>query len=263
MRVGTMPLYTVSEAVLPSVVDQSAFGPGTMDQGPYGGCVGHARAGAITLAMSAAGTPLGWVVSPGTMYALPRCLERAMNTPAGMRLPDLTDDGTYPSLAHLAITEWGVVPMGKRLDGRFSDCGGSDAYGHETICDEPDLQTIGRCAETLLPGEYAITGSAAQRGLAVRQALAHGFPVERGGLVDTAFMDWSKPDEAFDCADPTDPDGGGHDMYILGYREVEKGVFWYDVQNSWGTWGRNGRIWVTENFLAASQDLNALSVRRA
>jgi len=257
MRAGTVQLDTIAAEVLPPVVDQSPLAPLTMDQGPYGSCVGHARSGVVTLALAATGTPLPWVVSPDVVYRLARCVERAGTTPRNRTLPALVDEGAFPSMAHVAISEWGVVGIGPLVDGRYSDCGAN-------VNDEPDFGTLEWCSQTLIVGEYAITGTPAARGLATRQALAHGFPVECGSFVDTRYMEWSDPDAAYGKPDYFDADGGGHDQYILGYREVQPGVYWYDVQNSWGSaWCRNGRIWVTDEFLGQCDDLNAIAARRA
>lgn len=241
---------------LPPCVDLTEYTPEVMDQGELGSCVGHARASGITTALEVIGESLGWVVSPDSIYKLARCIERASAVLPHQKLPELDDTGAYPSCAQVAVSHWGVVPMGERSpDGRFSDCWSS------TVNQEPDLLMIERASTTIVIGEYAIGGNAIQRGLGVRKALYLGAPVEIGSFVDTNYMNWDPDSGPYGKPNTSDPNGGGHDQLIIGYKLVGN-QYWYRIRNSWGAaWGDNGSAWVTEEFLAQADDLNALMVQ--
>lgn len=116
------------------------------------------------------------------------------------------------------------------------------------------------------PGHFAYRSAYDRRGLkgyyrvpsgdpnAVRQALAHGYPVVGGWQVSQSFVDW----------DGREPIGaqlveiiGGHALPIVAYDA--DGTF--SLLNSWGTgYGRNGYAVVTEAFVADGTDLWVLDL---
>jgi hypothetical protein len=86
----------------------------------------------------------------------------------------------------------------------------------------------------------------ASRALEVCNALAQGFPVVFGTVVDAAFQAglWDgavKPA----AGDPV----GSHMMTVLGYWRPRGGLQWR-ILNSWGEgWGDKGLFWAEEDYL--------------
>lgn len=243
----------------PNAHDLLASASPIFDQGPIGSCVGHAHAGAIYTTIKAQSGWIGWLPSPDDLYRKSRCIERARMTLDPDSLPPLTDSGAIPAYCQLGISEWGILAMrrGNTPDGRVSDC------DWDTVNQEPDLFMLEQGMMNLLVGQYEIAGSPSQRGLGVRQAIYGGIAVEIGSQVDTRYMHWTESDGVYNIPDYDDPNGGGHDQYIVGY-EKRGDEYVYLVQNSWGDgWCMQGRIWVSEAFLGQAMDLNAIAVRKA
>jgi hypothetical protein len=59
-------------AELPSAVDLRQWAPPVLDQNGCGSCVGHAIACAIATTFARAGSPLGFIPSPRSIYQLAR-----------------------------------------------------------------------------------------------------------------------------------------------------------------------------------------------
>lgn len=89
-----------------------------------------------------------------------------------------------------------------------------------------------------------------QKSLAIRTALAHGFPVVIGTPVDKAFAANRDGDVRF--PDMT-RDIGGHAMFLLDYAPRLFGRA-YMVANSWGLgWGAAGFAWMPEEWIEWSR----------
>ena len=102
-----------------------------------------------------------------------------------------------------------------------------------------------------LRGYYRIPTGDVDR---VRHAIAAGFPVVGGWLVDRVFLDWS----GAGIIGPQDADAivGGHAMAIVAYAGDE-----FRLANSWGVrWGAGGFALARASFIAAARDVWALDV---
>lgn len=211
-------------------------------------CVGHASDGAIETRLTIMGTPISHR-SPVWIYDVARCIERARmcyNTPND-RLPDLEDQGSMPSDAWTGIEKWGLCA--------YEDRPTSD----ETANKEPKLGMVESASEVILTGAYRIDDVGAARILAIKTALANGFPVALAVQVDVAF-------ENFDGKTPLGaPDPryvlGGHYVYLTEYDTLSNGKTIFSGPNSWSAqWGDEG-FWIgNEQFIDGASDIYAADV---
>lgn len=246
-RVTSFKLARGVGAPLPDSVDLTPFAPSPLDQNRTSSCVGHATACALATSFARAGAPLGFVPSPHSIYQLALCIDR----------PDpsvpLVDAGSMPNQAMRGLTEWGIRPMrAPSPQGYNSDCDPSN------VTDEPKLADLEQDATAVIVGQYEISSATE-----AAQALAAGYAVTVASFVDTAFEELGPNSPPYDMPDETDPNGGGHYLFLVGYRHVA-GKLQFRVQNSWGTtqWGDGGRCWVTTNFVNQCSDKYAMSVRK-
>lgn len=241
-------------AAIPRLVnyrDEVLAGPGMMNQGRVGSCVGHAADGAIETRLVIAGTPISHR-SPVWIYDVARCIERARmcyRTP-NSQLPDLEDQGSMPSDAWSGVEKWGLCA--------YEDRPTSD----ETANKEPKLGMVESASEVILTGAYRIDDVGSARILAIKTALANGFPVALAVQVDIAF-------EEFDGKTPLGaPDPryllGGHYIYCVGYETLSNGRTIFNGPNSWSrSWGDEG-FWIgNEQFIAGATDIYAADVKRS
>ncbi len=245
-RVTSFRLARGAVPALPDSVNLTAFAPSPLDQNGTSSCVGHATAGAIATSFARAGAPLPFVPSPRSIYQLARCIDRL--DPA---VP-LVDEGSMPNQAMRSLTEWGVRAMNAPSpEGYNSDC------DETNVNLEPTLSELEADATTVLIGQYAIESA-----LQAAQAIAAGYAVTVASFVDTAFEELTAQSSPYDMPDETDPNGGGHDVFLVGFRHVA-GKLQFLLQNSWGTtWAAGGRCWVTEAFVNQCSDKYAFSVRK-
>ena len=223
----------IVEAV-PASVDLSHYAPAVMDQGQVGSCEGHSSAGAIYTTLARAGASMPWVPSPLGIYNLALALDRG--DPSGGALQDL---GTETNTVLRVIHEFGVRAMGPLVEGRYSDCSMAGALA------EPKLGELEQDGLELLLGAYQITSTGARKLADLKTALASGFAVRVDSFVDMAFENWSAGDAPYGTPDTSDPDGGGHALYAIGY---DGDVV--TIRNSWGSdWGDGGNIRVSAAFI--------------
>lgn len=242
--------------VPPSSHSNELNAPPVKDQGQTGSCTGHATSGAISLTLRAGGEALPWEPSEAGIYTIARCVSRADDV--GLEpLPPLTDDGAEPNEVMRGISEFGVRPSrGPTSDGRNSDA------ELATINAEPRLDELEEDAIDLLIGEYEINNGPSTPGL-VKQAIASGFGVCVGFYVDTRFEEYSGAGELGE-PDFTDPNGGGHYVYLVGYRTAADGSLIVHGRNSWGkSWGRFGDFEASQAWLLDAFQIEVLDVRRA
>jgi len=209
--------------------------PGIWNQLGTGSCVGHGVLGAVLTRLALLGL-LGEDRSPLGVYDLARCLERAALTPQGRQLPELTDDGAYPSLAWQAIQRWGVPLLSER------------PLVEAEVNREPTIGGFEQGQLWRVDGAYRVEDGDT---LAIRRALASGFPVQVASMVDDAFMDWT-PDQ--NPIGPPDPrhELGGHAIYAVSYLSPTGP---YRIVNSWGLdWGDDGTCLVSEEWLRQAED---------
>ena len=189
---------------LPDFVDLTPFAPSPLDQSNTSSCVGHATACAIATSLAKAGKPLGFIPSPRSIYQLARCIDRYDPSIA------LQDAGSMPNQAMRSLTEWGVRPMRMPSPLGFnSDCDLSN------VNDEPTLGELEHDGEALLIGQYSVSSANE-----AAQALASGFAVTVASFVDMAFERLAADSAPYDMPDETDPNGGGHYVFLVGYRHA-------------------------------------------
>ncbi len=224
----------------PAMVNLAPFAPPIFDQGQTGSCVAHARSRGIYTARGVAQRPMSFIPSPDDIYKLVRCYMRLdWDSP-------LTDDGSDPVDSIDAVQTWGVRPMGKSLDGRFSDCDVS------TVNELPRLDNLEADSEFQLLDDRQILDTGANRIAAVMQCLAMGYPV----CIDVAgggkeFQEYSG---GILKGDGTELD---HYVVIVGYAKTAAGVV-FDIHNSWGLdWGVAGTAEAAESVINAAGDLIA------
>lgn len=237
-------------AQLPASVDLRPFAPPVLDQNECGSCVGHAVAAAVACALTRAGTPLGFVPSPRSVYQLARLID------AGDLFGVLTDEGSMPNQAMRSLTEWGVRPMLVPSPlGYNSDCDVSNVNASVVLSElEQDAQAI-------IIGQYEVTSTGAQQTEDICAALAQGFPVPLavGGGADD-FQLWTATRGPLDATAPLELD---HYIWLLGYRTANgKRVF--RARNNWGPdWGDGGEIEFTDGYVQFCSDIYPLSIRKA
>lgn len=241
-------LVTIPKAV--DYREQVLAGPGVMDQGQVGSCVGHATDGACETRLVIAGTPISHR-SPVWVYDVARCLERArvnFGIP-NQELPPLTDSGSEPSDAWAGISKWGIAA--------YEDRPTSNA----TANDEPKLGLVESASALVLAGAFRIDSTGASRISAMKTALANGFPIAIAVQVDSAFENWDGKNP-LGAPDPNDI-LGGHYIYVTSYTTTASGVV-FGGPNSWiESWG-DGGFWLgNESFIAGAEDIYVADVRVA
>jgi len=239
---------------IPSAVDyreQVLAGPGIMDQGQVGSCVGHSAGGACETRLVIAGTPISHR-SPVWIYDVARCIERArvnMGIP-NQSLPPLEDTGSMPSDAWTGIAKWGVAAYEDR------------PTSNSTANDEPKLGLVESASELILTGAFRIDSVGTSRIAAMKTALANGFPIAIAIQVDSAFENW----DGKNPLGAPDPNNllGGHYIYITSYDTLSNGSTIFGGPNSWTTrWGDQGFWLATEEFVAVADDIYVADVRVA
>jgi hypothetical protein len=246
---GKFKVATIPRSI--SYRDQVLAGPGIMNQGQVGSCVGHATDGSIETRLVIAGTPISHR-SPVWIYDVARCIERAREN-AGVpnsRLPSLTDSGSMPSDAWAGVEKWGLAA--------YEDRPTDDS----TANNEPRLGLVESASDVILKGAYRIDDTGSARILAMKTALANGFPVALAVQVDMAFENW----------DGKNPLGapnleqllGGHYIYATGYDTLSNGSTVFNGPNSWtDQWG-DGGFWVgNEQLIAGATDIYVADVKTA
>src|SRR5512135_1068853 len=251
-------------AAIPAASDLASFEPPRLDQGQTGSCTAHALSGSVSTACRKAGVQIGFETSPREMYAATRGLERANATPVGQPLPLLTDSGAEPADVFTACATFGIAPMqGPTPDGRNSDIWSDQdtSSAPPNVNNEVDANQLQQAGTTLVTGEYAIDPTAPNVSDVAAAAIAAGFPIYVAAFVDTAFEDL-QPGQVAQPANENDPNGGGHAIFLSGYKTNPDGSRTFILTNSWGTgWCDNGRCLVSEAWLKACWELYVMDVQ--
>ena len=217
-----------------------------MDQGASGTCHAHSAAGAIWTAYNAAGKSL-FVPSPRLIAACTYADVRAAANPTG-NLPELLDTGADLSDDATALAHWGIAPIqAPTTDGRFSDV---ENDGNPPVFPEPDIASLTVAGASLISREYSIPVDVNAPTLCA-QALDAGIPIWLGFFVDSAFENLG-PNDIAQAPNQSDPNGGGHAVYLSGYRTAADGTFEWRVENSWSAgWCDGGACWASDAWLRA------------
>lgn len=227
-----------------------------LDQGATGTCHSHSACGAVWCAFTAAGQ------SPtlGSPLSLASCTYgdvRAGLVPPGLPLPPLMDTGADLSDDAKAMAKWGLPPMGPNVEGRHSDVP-NDEPG--VPFPEPDEAKLQIASKNLIDGEYQIPIDANAPRLCAL-ALDAGIPIWVGFFVDSAFEALG-PNDVAQAPNTSDTSGGGHAVYLSGYRTAADGTYEFRLENSWGPgWCDGGACWVSEAWLKACWMLWPMTVK--
>lgn len=219
--------------------------PGDLtDQGQSGTCHAHSLCGAVDCAGKSAGSPFPFFGSPRQLAACTYSDVRAARLVPGQPVPKLTDDGADLQDDATALSGWGLAPIqAPTSDGRFSDV---EADPQDNTFPEPDPTQLQRAFQ--VTGEYSIPVNADAPRL-VALCLDANVPVQVGFFCDTAFENLT-PGQVAGVPDQNDPNGGGHAVYLYGYRTNAQGKLEFRLRNSWGaSWCDNGDCWVSEEWM--------------
>jgi len=105
---------------------------------------------------------------------------------------------------------------------------------------------------------YSIKTIGPLRVIAIKRAIAAGYPVCFGTEIDRAFVSSYGPTVV---GRPTKRRIGGHAMTIIGYRTGPDGDTLFKVLNSWGPrWRNKGCVWLQEDYInwLRTQDLTII-----
>ena len=231
--------------------------PGTLlDQGGSGTCHTHSLCGACDCALKAQSTPAPFFGSPRTLASCVYADVRSPKLVPGGQVPPLTDDGADLQDDATALAGWGLAPIqAPTSDGRYSDVENDPP---NNVFPEVDPSQLQRAFQ--VSGEYQIPvdGNAAKN---VALCIDAGIPVQIGIFVDTAFERLTSGEIA-QPANQNDPKGGGHALYIYGYRTNAEGQYEFRVRNSWGSsWCDSGDFWASAAWVASAWELFPIAVK--
>lgn len=250
-------MHTAMVATLPSSVDLRETGlvAAVKDQGQVGACEGFSCSGATETAFALAGDPLGFTPSEAAWYRGLRAIARARSTPAGQPLPSLQDVGGMTEDAIAFMAAFGIRPryVARTSDGRNAD------LEIAAVNDEPGLGELETEAIRLFVGPYAVDPQSSDAEQQVQASLAAKIPVRVDSFVDSAYEDWTPSQAPVGAPNTSDPQGGGHAQYIVGYAPG-----FYIVRNSWGTaFGDAGDWRVSPTWLRSTWGLYPWTCKRA
>jgi hypothetical protein len=227
----------------------------SFNQGGFGSCGGHGTAKAQRQAYLSAGFPWPFAgdnqdFSPCWFYKLARRISMPATSASG---PPLTDSGIDPT-SLLSVTPLGLVPIGTdgqcpAPDGTYTDC-----YAATVNVDvQLDAEIEGRSNIDI--SAYNVDASSGDADAIAAQVTpilqTPGLSNAFGIFVDSAFENWDPSQGPLASAcNLNDPSGGGHwidqDEITMTY---VNGTRCWGFLNSWGSWGLNGRIYVTDTRL--------------
>jgi hypothetical protein len=109
-------------------------------------------------------------------------------------------------------------------------------------------------------GEYSIPVDSSAPNL-VALCIDSKIPVQVGFFCDSAFESLT-PSQVAGAPNQNDPSGGGHAVYLYGYRTNAQGEFEFRLRNSWGNaWCDVGDCWVSTAWLLAAWELFPIAVK--
>lgn len=239
---------------VPAANDLSSLWGTVFDQGQSGSCTAQSTCKSLRLSLQAGAGMLPEMIgetgdfSPDDVYKTTRVIERSAMTPAGTGLPTLIDSGCEPDDCITAVAQCGVVPIAEKItsDGRYNDVEISK------VNEEPNLNTLERAALSLYPGAYAVDLFSSDGGAQVQALNTKGVGQTLALFVDTQnVMGWDPNKGPITKIDLRDPQGGGHQVGISGYRTDPTLGLVIKFGNSWGDWGMDGFGEITWNCLMA------------
>lgn len=196
---------------------------------------------------------LPFIPSPKAIYAATRAWTRGRAIAKGDALPALADTGAELADVASALAQYGVAPLGPFVEDRQSDVDPAN------VNDEPDILALAEAAKQLVTGEYIVDPTSANASDVCAAALESGLPIWVGFFCDSDFENL-QPGQIAGVPDESDPQGGGHAVYLSGYTKTATGRVW-TLTNSWGTgWCNQGRCLVSDAWLAKTWALYPMAV---
>lgn len=238
------------------------------DQGRCSGCTSFSFCGALETRCAYAKQEPSFPLSEREVYACTREWARGQATPAGFALTALTDDGAelgdvLASVAVFGVTKFaGPSPDGRNSDiWTASDVASLSPVPAANVNDEADGEQLESAASDPLSGAYTIDVTSADAVAKALAALSAGYPLYVATFVDSAFMSLTFGQIA-QAPNQQDPSGGGHALYIAGFRESSAvpGTYEWLVCNSWGSWAGalsagDGMVWASQSWLLACWEI--------
>lgn len=238
------PAAKLRADVLAPQADLLSALPSIWNQRRTGSCTGHGFAGAITTTFAAHGHVLPAPVWPRGLYANGRIIDRRPE-PDGS-LPPLVDDGAMPNSLVRAMDLWGVATENEQDDGRTATSPDYSDYLEAHVNDEPSFLELEDESMFLVRGFNAVLDLATDKITQFCQAIASGHAVM--GAIQAGTNEF----QSADGSRVLGPQGisPDHWIYYGAYRTNASGKKEFLLVNSWGTdWGRQGMIWVSEEFI--------------
>lgn len=231
--------FTAGAAVaVPSAVDLSPLVVDVLDQGQLGSCVANASMQAVRMSARRQGAAALTLGSRLFSYYFARAIDHATGE----------DAGTHPRSLFQAINKLGFPPEALWP---YTD----DAESFKRL---PNFGALSAAYDAHAPTDYRrLVGTGAEKLATLERALADGFPVVFGCLVDASFCSGDFDPEA--ALQPPTPAAavGGHCMVFVGY-QTQTGKR-YRVLNSWSEgWGDGGYCWFSPEAVIQSTDLWAV-----
>jgi C1A family cysteine protease len=215
--------------LLPLMVDLTSHIDRVRDQLKTSSCVGQAVARAVHMRASIEGRPVAYP-SALHVYAAARAIDVADPKHT------LDDEGCTPRSAARALANYGVVS-----EERWP-------FDPSRVRERPPWDVLRQGVDAKITGYYAVDGGVD----GIKRALASGYPVPFGMVVDDRYFDY-----AGGLYEPGGTDAGGHMQCLCGY-DPEAFV----VVNSWGEqWGQRGLSRIPHAFMTSDRvfDFWALS----
>lgn len=209
------------------------------DQGPTSACVGFAITSGVDVRLRKLG-----VVWPEPS---PVCVYTSARRASAGKGVKLDDAGSFPRVAMKMIRDLGIASEQ------------AVPFDPSKINDDLKWGAYQDASKLLVFQWFRVYEAGASRSDAVANALAKGYPVVIGAVLDPAFF--QSTGETIMAWGPERR--GGHMLCVLGYRTRADGSREFLILNSWGTgWGARGFVWLHEDALASERvsDIYALVV---
>lgn len=210
------------------------------DQGALGSCLPHAVCVGLLVAARAAGDALAALASFLFVYWVSRGVDHTLPDDAGTTYRSATDAMSRVGACREATWPYSDQSLG--ADAPFRLMPSAEAW-----------REAADAATEIVTHEITETGDLME--LRIRQAIASGFPVGIGLVVDQSFVDGYPSGVA---VPPTNAMQavGGHALLVVGYEQNADGSYRYRVKNWWAGWGDPGSFfWASAAFVTDSDSV--------
>lgn len=256
-RLG-QPLHAAHAAMLAAHIDGSCPLPDSVDnslqpatdQGQSSSCTAHSLVKAVEILTAASGAAFRG--SMHVLYSLTGTLEKES---------PLADDGRQCVDCLEVVATQGLAPFaGPTPDGRNSDVtDAADGDSSPNVCVPATTEEVTAASMHKFDfGQNSVDPASAQLSDLLASCLAAKGVVYLGTQVGQVFESLTGDTVAEPDTIPSDPNGGGHALIIVGYKTVN-GVRVFLVQNSWSKqWDNSGLCWASLAWCGACWELHPL-----